>query len=198
MGGNRLLVVLALSACAASHPAAPPPPPPDSTRVAAFLDTLQNRTFNFFWDLTPPGNGLTPDRWPTPSFSSIAAVGFALTAYPIGVEHGWITRADAADRTLKTLQFFWTAPQDSAGPNTTGYRGFFYHFLDMQTGRRFQTVELSTIDTSLLLAGILFAQSYYDHGDSTEQQIRALADSIYFRVDWQWAQAAGGSVTTRA
>src|SRR5439155_123777 len=78
--------------------------------TAAFLDTLQHRTFNFFWDLTPPGNGLTPDRWPTPSFSSIAAVGFALTAYPIGAEHGWITRAQAADRTLKTLQFFWTAP----------------------------------------------------------------------------------------
>jgi hypothetical protein len=189
MGGNRLLVVLALSACAASHPAAPPPPPPDSTRVAAFLDTLQNRTFNFFWDLTPSGNGLTPDRWPTRSFSSIAAVGFALTAYPIGVEHGWITRAEASGRTLNTLQFFWTAPQDSAGPNTTGYRGFFYHFLDMQTGRRFQTVELSTIDTSLLLAGILFAQSYYDRSDTTEQQIRALADSIYFRIDWKWAEA---------
>jgi hypothetical protein len=111
------------------------------------------------------------------------------------VEHGWITRAQAADRTLATLQFFWTAPQDSAGPNTTGYRGFFYHFLDMQTGRRFQQVELSTIDTSLLLAGILFAQSYYDHSDTTEQQIRALADSIYFRVDWKWAEARPPAVS---
>src|SRR6266550_9279586 len=195
MGGNRLLVVLALSACAASHPAAPPPPPPDSTRVAAFLDTLQHKTFNFFWDLTPASNGLTPDRWPTPPFSSIAAVGFALTAYPIGVEHGWITRAQAADRTLATLRFFWTAPQDSAGPNTTGYRGFFYHFLDMSTGRRFQTVELSTIDSSLLLGGILFAQSYYAGSDTTEQRIRALADSIYFRVDWKWAEARPPAVS---
>src|SRR5919197_2632469 len=91
--------------------------------TTAFLDTLEQRTFGFFWDLTPPANGLTPDRWPTPSFSSIAAVGFALTAYPIGVEHGWIMRSQAADRTLATLRFFWTAPQDSAGPNTTGYRG---------------------------------------------------------------------------
>ena len=118
-----------------------------------------------------------------------------MTAYPIGVEHAWITRAEASGRTLKTLQFFWTAPQDSAGPNTTGYRGFFYHFLDMQTGRRFQTVELSTIDTSLLLAGILFAQSYYDRSDTTEQQIRALADSIYFRIDWKWAEARPPAVS---
>ncbi len=118
-----------------------------------------------------------------------------MTAYPIGVEHGWITRAQAADRTLATLRFFWTAPQDSAGPNTTGYRGFFYHFLDMQTGRRFQQVELSTIDTSLLLGGILFAQSYYDGSDTTEKQIRALADSIYFRVDWQWAEARPPAVS---
>ena len=111
------------------------------------------------------------------------------------MERGWITRAQAADRTLATLRFFWTAPQDSAGSNTTGYRGFFYHFLDMQTGHRFQTVELSTIDTSLLLAGILFAQSYYDRSDTTEQQIRALADSIYFRVDWKWAEARPPAVS---
>jgi len=175
-------VALALGACSGNSGG--PGVAPDT---AAFLDTLQQRTFNWFWDLTPPSNGLTPDRWPTPSFSSIAAVGFALTAYPIGVEHGWITRAQAADRTLTTLRFFWTAPQDSAGPNTTGYRGFYYHFLDMQTGYRFQQVELSTIDTSLLLGGILFAQSYYDGTDTTEKQIRALADSIYLRVDWQWA-----------
>ena len=163
--------------------------------TAAFLDTLEQRSFHFFWDLTPPANGLTPDRWPTPSFSSIAAVGFALTAYPIGVERGWITRAQAADRTLTTLRFFWTAPQDSAGSNVTGYHGFFYHFLDMTTGRRFQTVELSTIDTSLLLGGILFAQSYFDGTDTTEKEIRALADSVYFRVDWKWAQARPPAVS---
>jgi hypothetical protein len=190
MRRSAAVLVLALVGCSGNTGG--PGVTPDT---AAFLDTLQRRTFDWFWDLTPASNGLTPDRWPTPSFSSIAAVGFALTAYPIGVERGWITRAQAADRTLATLQFFWTAPQDSAGPNTTGYRGFFYHFLDMQTGRRFQTVELSTIDTSLLLGGILFAQSYFDRSDATEQQIRALADSIYLRVDWQWARAGAPAVS---
>jgi len=111
------------------------------------------------------------------------------------VERGYVTRQEAADRTLTTLRFFWTAPQDSAGPSTTGYRGFFYHFLDMQTGHRFQTVELSTIDTSLLLAGILFAQSYFDGPDTTEEEIRALGDSIYFRTDWNWAQARPPAVS---
>src|SRR5439155_217704 len=92
------------------------------------------RTFHYFWDLTNTANGLTPDRSPTPSFSSIAAVGFALTAYPIGVERGYITRADAGQRVVTTLRFFWTAPQDSAASGSTGYHGFFYHFLDMNTG----------------------------------------------------------------
>ena len=85
------------------------------------------------------------------------------------------------------MRFFWTAPESSATTNVTGYHGFFYHFLDMSTGYRYQQVELSTIDTSLLLAGILLAQSYYTGTDTTEQQIRALADSIYLRVDWPWA-----------
>src|SRR5438128_11431068 len=171
-----------LTACASNHPTGPPPP--DSVRAAALLDTLEERTFHYFWDLTNPTNGLTPDRAPSPSFSSIAAVGFALTAYPIGVERGYITRAQAAARTLTTLRFFWTAPQDSSLSGATGYHGFFYHFLDMSTGQRFQNVELSTIDTSLLLAGILLSQSYYDGADPVETEIRQLADSIHFRLDW--------------
>jgi hypothetical protein len=184
-----LFLALPLGACAPNSDGGPPPPPPDSASAAAFLDTLEERTFHYFWDLTNTQNGLTPDRAPSQSFSSVAAVGFALTAYPIGVERSYITRAQAAQRTLATLRFFWTAPQDSAVSGTTGYHGFFYHFLDMSTGRRFQNVELSTIDTSLLLAGILLSQSYYDGTDSVESQIRALADSIYFRVDWDWAAA---------
>src|SRR5437667_8227474 len=184
----RLAASLAASllvACLSNHPASPPPP--DSARAAAFLDTLEERTFHYFWDLTNPQNGLTPDRAPTPSFSSIAAVGFALTAYPIGVERGYITRAQAAARTLTTLQFFWSATQDSSASGATGYHGFFYHFLDMSTGKRYQTVELSTIDTALLLAGVLFCQSYFDNTtDASEAAIRRLADSIYRRTDWQW------------
>src|SRR5437016_11262350 len=187
------LAAALLAACASNHPTGPPPP--DSAQAVGFLDTLEQRTFHYFWDLTNPTNGLTPDRSAAGSFSSIAAVGFALTAYPIGVERGYVTRVAAAQRTLTTLNFFWTAPQDSVAIGVTGYKGFFYHFLDMSTGQRFQTVELSTIDTSLLLAGILFAQSYYDHSDTTEQQIRALADSIYFRVDWKWAEARPPAVS---
>src|SRR5260370_16423838 len=92
-------------------------------------------------------------------------------------------RAQAAQRTLTTLRFFWTAPQDSAVSGSTGYHGFFYHFLDMSTGQRFQNVELSTIDTSLLLAGILLCQSYYDGADTVETQIPPPADSAYFPVN---------------
>ncbi|HKJ91935.1 MAG TPA: glucoamylase family protein, partial [Longimicrobiales bacterium] len=146
------------------------------------------RTFNFFWETTNPDNGLTPDRWPTPSFSSVAAVGFALTAYPVGVEHGWVSRTDAAARTLTTLRFFWNAPQGPDASGMTGYKGFFYHFLDMQTGARFKDTELSSIDTALLMAGVLAAQQYFDGADSTETQIRALADSLYRRVQWDWMQ----------
>ncbi len=179
-----LLAASLLAACGSNHTFTLPPP--DTTGAGAFLDTLQLRTFGYFWDLTNPANGLTPDRSPTPSFSSIAAVGFALTAYPIGVERGYVTRAQAAARVLTTLQFFWSAPQDSSA-TATGYHGFFYHFLDMNTGRRYQTVELSTIDSALLLAGVLTCQSYFTGSDMTEVQIRAVAESLYARADWVWA-----------
>ncbi len=168
--------------------AAPDRPYVATTRERAFLDTLSRRTFDFFWETTNPRNGLTPDRWPTPSFSSVAAVGFALTAYPIGVERGWVARDAARERVLTTLRFFWTAPQGSQGREVTGYKGFFYHFLDMQTGHRFATVELSTIDTALLLAGALTCRQYFDRDDAGDREVRALADSIYHRVDWAWAR----------
>lgn len=176
-------------------PGPPPPPPPLTTRHAAFLDTLQQRTFAWFWERSDPRTGLTPDRWPTRSFSSIAAVGFALTAYPVGVERGYVTRAAAADRVLNTLRFFYTAPQGAQGANVSGYKGFFYHFLDMETGYRFEQVELSTIDSSLLLGGVLFCQSYFTDSTTTESAIRAYADSLYLRVDWQWAQRNGQRVS---
>jgi len=156
-------------------------------RNDAFLDTLEVRTFRWFWETTNARNGLTPDRWPTRSFSSVAAVGFALTAYGIGVERGYVTRTEAAQRTLTTLQFFWQAPQGQQPAGVTGYRGFFYHFLDMQTGHRFEQVELSTIDSTLLLGGVLFCREYFDGSNETEVAIRAYADSLFRRVDWRWA-----------
>jgi hypothetical protein len=171
-------------ACTSTRPAATTPPAGD---VNAFLDDLEERTFRWFWDVTDSTNGLTPDRWPTRSFHSIAATGFALTAYPIGVERGWVTRADAARRTAATLRFLWTARQDTAAAGAIGYKGLFYHFLEPETGTRFKDVELSTVDTALLLAGVLACQSWFDGDTADEATIRALADSLYFRADWRWA-----------
>ena len=189
---SALLVAAALAlGCHAPAPPAPVASVPNwrpSARETAFLDTLQRRTFDFFWERTNPLNGLTPDRWPTKSFSSITAVGFALTAYPIGVERGYVSRAEARDRALTTLKFFWQAPQGDAVAGMTGNKGFFYHFLDLDTGKRFERVELSTIDTTILLAGMLFCQMYFDRNDPAEAAIRAYTDSIYGRVDWHWAE----------
>src|SRR5438874_13652221 len=119
------LAAAILSGCGVNHSEGPPPPPIplDPAEAAAFLDTIETRTFHYFWDLTNASNGLTPDRSPTPSFSSIAAVGFALTAYPIGVERSYITRDEARPRAVTTLRFFWTATQDSSASGATGYHG---------------------------------------------------------------------------
>jgi hypothetical protein len=149
---------------------------------------LQERTFRFFWDTTDVRTGLAPDRWPTPSFASIAAIGFALTAYPIGVVNGWVDRAAARDRTVTTLRFLWSLPQGPAATGVAGHRGFFYHFLDMARGYRFAHCELSTIDTALLMAGVLFAGTWFDRANPIEAEIRSLAERLYARVDWRWAQ----------
>jgi len=162
------------------------PPTPGST--PALLEELQERTFRFFWDIGNPDNGLIPDRYPTPSYSSVAAVGFGLTTYPIGVERGYITRDQARERVLATLRFFARAPQHAKARGAIGYRGFFYHFLDMKTGDRFGDSELSTVDTAIFVAGALFCQSYFDSADAQDVEIRRLADEIYRRVDWRWAQ----------
>ena len=137
------VVGLSLAGTVACSPTATTTPTPQaglSARQTAFLDTLEHRTFSWFWEKTNASNGLTPDRWPTKSFSSVAAIGFALTAYPIGVERGWVTRTQAADRALTTLRFMYRAPQSDQPAQVTGYKGFFYHFLDMDTGYRFERV----------------------------------------------------------
>jgi hypothetical protein len=158
-----------------------------------FLERLQHDTFTFFWDESASAHGLTSDRFPglVPGLdiSSVAAVGFALTSYPIAVEKGWITRAQAARRTLSTLRFLWRAPQGPEPGGVIGYKGFFYHFLDVRTGYRSAGSELSTIDTALLMAGVLASQAYFDRSDATETTIRSLADRLYLRVDWPWASS---------
>jgi hypothetical protein len=170
-------------------------PPAATPSIDPFLLELQERTFRFFWETANPENGLIPDRYPTPSYSSIAAVGFGLTTYPVGVERGYITREQARQRVLVTLRFFANAPQGVDARGVTGHRGFFYHFLDMKTGERFGDSELSTIDTAILLAGALFCQSYFDAPDAEEVEIRALVDTIYRRVDWRWAQPKAPAIS---
>lgn len=156
-------------------------------RQEALLGQLQLDTFNFFWETTNPHNGLTPDRYPDPEFSSVAAVGFALSAYLVGVEHHYISRDQAARRVLSTLRFLWEAPQGDAPRNVAGHRGFFYHFLDMESGLRHGQSELSTIDTALLMAGILSCGTYFDGKTQMEARIRVYADQLYRRVQWPWA-----------
>ena len=157
------------------------------------LDRLQRDTFGYFLEETNPRNGLVADSTREGSPSSIAAVGFALAAYAVGAERGFITRAQAIRRVLATLRFFWDSPQDGAA-DATGHKGFYYHFLDMQTGRRAWRSELSTIDTTLLLAGVLAAATYFDHDTADEREIGRLADALYRRVDWRWAQNGGQTV----
>lgn len=163
---------------------------------AALLADLEERTFRYFWETANPANGLSPDRWPgSAPMASVASVGFALTAYVIGIERGYVSRDAAAQRVLSTVRFFDEAPQGPQRSGMTGHHGFFYHFLHMQTGARFnQHVELSTIDTALLLAGMLHAQGCFDRDDAAEAEIRRRVDAIYARVDWPWVQRRAGFI----
>jgi hypothetical protein len=162
---------------------------------AAFLEYLQQTAFDFFWYEANPTNGLVRDRSQTNSFCSIAAVGFGLTGMGIAIDHGWITREEGRQRVLATLQTFWNGPQGTNASGMIGYKGWFYHFLTMGTGVRFGGTELSSIDTALLLAGILYAKQYFSQSEASENQIRSLADSIFNRVDWAWMCNGGNSLT---
>lgn len=158
------------------------------------LESLQRDTFGYFLHEDNPANGLIADKtckdWP----ASIAAVGLALSAYPVGVERGFCTRATALAKTLTTLRFFRDSEQSTA-PDATGYKGFYYHFLEMETGKRAWKCELSTIDSALLLAGMLSAAAYFTGDDKDEREARTLAHELYARADWQWAQNKGVTVT---
>jgi hypothetical protein len=164
-----------------------------SRAESELLDALQQEAFSYFQHETNPVNGMVIDKtgadWP----ASIAAVGLGLSCYPIAVERGWITRSAAVQVTLATLRFFALSAQGSE-PDATGYRGFYYHFLDMQSGRRAHGSEISTVDTALFLAGALAAAAYFTRSAGDEQEIRELADALYRRVDWQWAQNGQAAV----
>ncbi|MEO6095626.1 MAG: glucoamylase family protein [Fibrobacteria bacterium] len=166
----------------------------DPPEIDFDLDKLQRDAFGYFLHGTNPANGLVVDKNAEDSPASIAATGLALMAYPVGVERGFISRSSAAERTLATLRFFWNSRQ---GPecDATGYHGFYYHFLDMQTGHRVRKCELSTVDSAFLLAGALTAGLYFDAETAGENEIRELGEALYRRADWKWAQNHGTTVT---
>lgn len=162
----------------------------------AVLDSLQYTGFRYFWDEANPLNGLVKDRSTPNSVCSIASTGFGLSAICVASDHGWITRAQARQRVLTTLNTFWNGPQGPATTGVIGYKGLYYHWLDMNTGLRRAdwNSELSTIDTALLFAGILHAREFFTQNEASENQIRALADSITWRADWTFVRHPSGGV----
>ena len=159
----------------------------------ALLDRVQRAAFDYFLQTGNSSNGLIADTTLDGAPTSIAVVGFALSAYPVGVERGWIERADAVRRTLAALRFF-THSDQSGSPEATGYRGFYFHFLDMQSGTRVWRSEVSLIDTAFLMAGVLTAAAYFSAQSADEDELRRLADALYRRVDWRWAQRDSAAV----
>ena len=159
------------------------------------LDDLQKGAFNYFIDQANPQNGLVADSLMANGPSSIAAIGFALPVYALGVEHGWMRRQEAVERTLAVLRFF-SNYTNTADANQVSYQGFYYHFLDMKTGQRVWQSELSTIDTSILMAGVLAAQAYYQQDNEAENEIRLLSERLYSQVNWQWALDCGSTTVS--
>jgi hypothetical protein len=158
------------------------------------LDDLQRETFDYFLHETDPVTGLIADKTQPGSPSSIAVVGMGLTSYIIGAERNFLSRTDAVNRTLKILRFFYNSHQ-GIEEDATGYKGFYYHFLEMGTGKRACECELSTIDTTFFIAGALSAAIYFSGNSEGEKEIRKLADLLYRRVDWQWALGEGITIT---
>lgn len=157
------------------------------------LDEMQRGAFKYFFDKTNSKTGLVLDSTWQDSPSSIAAVGFGLAVLPVSVERGWISRDEALERCVVTLRFFANSHQ---GPEAdgTGYQGFYYHFLEPSSGQRSWTSELSTIDTSILIFGMLMAAGYFEEDVAGEREIRDLAYQLYRRVNWIWAQDSGLTV----
>ena len=177
-----------------THEATPKPTLNPQGTDAEMLCILQAETFKYFWHETDPHTGLIADKTMPGSASSIAAVGMGLSCYPAAVARGLMTREEAVQRTLRVLAFLYMSHQ---GPeaDASGYRGFYYHFLDMHTGKRACDSELSTIDTAILMAGVLCAGQYFTGPQSEEQEIRKLSEALYLRVDWQWAQNDADTIT---
>jgi len=158
------------------------------------LDRLQSTTILYYLHETNPDNGLVRDKTDPTAPCSIAAVGLALATIPAVVEHEIMHREFAAKAALRRLRFLHASPQGPE-PDATGYKGFFYHFIDMETGRRVWNCELSTIDSAFLFAGMLTAATYFDRDTKDEAEIRRLAEEMYGRADWNWARNGGATLT---
>ncbi len=161
---------------------------------AQLVRRLQRGAFDYFCRYTNPKNGLVADTSRPESPCSIAVVGFALSCQVVAAARGWRSRRSAAQTVLTTLEFLWHSEQ-SQSASATGFKGFYYHFLDMASGRRVWDCELSLIDSALLIAGVLSTGQYFDASHPVERRIRALADSLYCRIDWAWAQNGSASLT---
>lgn len=196
-----LLATLVLtSSCVAAQPAWQRATPAGEVKAAAvdpqtdaMLESIERAHFQFFVDQADPQTGLVKDRSTPASACSIACVGFALTAYPIAANRGWISRQQAASYALRVMTTMDKLPQGPAPGGVGGYRGWFYHFIDMHTGLRMWNSELSTIDTGLMMAGVRFARTYFDRPE--EQPIRDVADHLWNNVQWNWARNGQDTLT---
>jgi hypothetical protein len=170
------------------------PPARPREEVEPLLDRIEREAFDYFLTESNPDNGLVGDTNDPASPASIAAVGMALAAYPAGAERGFCEREQAKARELSTLRFFHASPQGRQA-DASGYKGFYYHYLDRRTGHRVRDCELSTIDTAFFIAGALAAAAYFDRADEEEAEIRRLADRLYRRIEWAWASSGGPKIS---
>jgi poly(3-hydroxybutyrate) depolymerase len=186
----RLALVAAALAAAvaaapphAAHSAAPQAATPLGAEDDAFLEDLSKRSFLFFWEQTDPATGIVRDRSKTDGSAasenhvkvgSIASVGFGLTGLCIAAERGWVPREQAIERAKTTLRTF--------GERLEHQHGWFYHWLNVHTGAREWKSEVSSIDTALLLGGVLSARQCF----AADADIPRLAETIYRRLDFTW------------
>ena len=151
------------------------------------LDSIQQKTFLFFLNEHHSDFGIVKDRTAGWAPASIASTGFGIPSFAIGVERHWITRDQASRITLSILSFFLNSEQNN-DIDVTGYKGFFYHFLKMESGTREWSCELSSVDTGLLMMGIIFARNYYDRNNEVEFKIRSIAGLLLGRVEWDFME----------
>jgi hypothetical protein len=155
---------------------------------------LRREILDYFLCECGEANGLTRDKNKPGAPASIAACGMGLSVFVVGVERGLMERADAVARTLKLLRFLRDSAQ-GAEVDATGHKGFYCHFLDMESGRRAEQSEISTADTAILMAGVLTAASYFNGDGAGEKEIREVGEFLYRRVDWRWALNGGTTLS---